>query len=67
MAEIKQGQTWVSIQDPPQYVDVFEVDSIDSPSYEEGYELSVGYYYRGHKYYRSIDSFTKRYMISSGE
>jgi methyl coenzyme M reductase subunit D len=65
--DIKAGQTWVTIQDPPQYVEVFEVDTIESSSYQEGYELSVGYFFRGNEYYRSIDSFTKRYTISSGE
>jgi hypothetical protein len=65
MPEVKGGQTWVTVTDPPHYVEVFTVDTEDSPSYKEGYELSVGYTFRRGIYYRSIDSFTKCYMLSS--
>jgi hypothetical protein len=67
MLDIKPGQTWVTIVGDPQYVEVLEVDTAESSSYESGYELSIGFLFRGNTYYRSLDSFTKRYMISSGE
>ena len=67
MQQIEAGQTWVTISGEPQYVEILEVDTVDSSSYDEGYELSVGYSFRGYTYYRSFDSFSKRYMISSVE
>lgn len=62
---IKTGQTWVTIQEPTQYVEVVVVDTPNSASYKDGNELSVGYIFRGKRYYRSVDTFTKRYTLST--
>jgi hypothetical protein len=67
MQDIKPGQTWVTISGEALYVEILEVDTVESSSYESGYELSVGYNFRGGIYYRPFEHFTKRYMFSSGD